>query len=231
MKPVEEVETGAIRAEEEFSGSYEMKEVQEEKYLGDIVSGDGKNRKNMIARKNKVTGIINQIMTKLEEVCFGKHYFQVAVLWRNSYLISSLPTNAEAWYGVSQSDVDILERVDESLLRRILEAPVSTPIEMLYLELGVVPIRFKMMERRLNFLWYILHEDEETLINMFLQAQLKSPVHGDWGQTCYKDLEELDISLTISDIERMPEQSLRRLVKEKTDMKALDYLNHLKVTI
>ena len=82
MKPVEEVETGAIRAEEEFSGSYEMKEVQEEKYLGYIVSGDGKNLKNMIARKNGGTGIVNQIMTKLEEVCFDKHYFQVAVLWR-----------------------------------------------------------------------------------------------------------------------------------------------------
>ena len=63
---------------------------------------------------------------------------------------------------------------------------------------------------------------------MFLQAQLKSPVHGDWGQTCYKDLEELDISLTINDIERMSEQSFRRLVKEKTDLQALDYLNHLK---
>ena len=99
---------------------------------------------------------------------------------------------------------------------------------MLYLELGVIPIRFKIIERRLNFLWYILHEDEETLINMFLQAQLKSPVHGDWGQTCYKDLEELDISLTINDIERMSEQSFRRLVKEKTDLQALGYLNHLK---
>ena len=182
----------------------------------------------MIARKNKGTGIINQIMTKLEEVCFGKHYFQVAVIWRNSYLISSLLTNAEAWYGVSQSDVDILERVDESLIRRILEAPVSTPIEMLYLELGVVPIRFKMMERRLNFLWYILHEDEESLIKMFLQAQLKSPVHGDWGQSVHKDIEDLAISLTISDVERMPEQTFRRIVKEKTDLKALEYLNNLK---
>ena len=85
-----------------------------------------------------------------------------------------------------------------------------------------------MMERRLNFLWYILHEDEESLIKMFLQAQLKSPVHGDWGQSCYKDLEDLDISLTISDVERMPEQPFRKIVKEKTDLKALEYLNKLK---
>ena len=84
------------------------------------------------------------------------------------------------------------------------------------------------MERRLNFLWYILHQDEESLVNMFLKAQLDSPVHGDWGQSCYKDLEELGIPLTTSEIERMPEQQFRKIVKEKTDLKALEYLNHLK---
>ena len=78
-----------------------------------------------------------------------------------------------------------------------------------------------MMERRLNFLWYILHEDEESLIKMFLQAQLKSPVHGDWGQSVYKDLEDLDISLSISDVKRMPEQTFRKIVNEKTELKRL----------
>ena len=84
------------------------------------------------------------------------------------------------------------------------------------------------MERRLNFLWYILHEDEESLVNMFLKAQLNSPVHGDWGQSCFRDLEELMIPLTICEIERMPEQKFRRIVKEKTELKAVEYLNDLK---
>jgi hypothetical protein len=228
MKTVEEAETGAIENVEEFSGSHKMKEVLEERYLGDIVSSDGRNHKNMVARKNKGIGIVNQIMTKLEDVCFGRYYFKVAVVWRNTYLISSLLTNAEAWYCLTKADVDILESVDESLLRTILEAPVSTPIEMLYLELGVVPIRFKIEERRLNFLWYILHEDEESLISMFLQAQMENPVPGDWAQTCIQNLEDLNITMTIRDIKVMPEQTFRRIIKEKTELKALEYLNHLK---
>ena len=48
---MEEAETGAIENVEEFSGSHEMKEVQEERYLGDIISSDGRNHKNMVARK------------------------------------------------------------------------------------------------------------------------------------------------------------------------------------
>ena len=117
MKTVEEIETGLNKQVDEHSGLFTMEEVKSEKYLGDIISSDGKNLKNMMSRKNKGTGIVNQIMTKLEEVCFGHYHFQVAVIWRSTYLISSLLTNAEAWYNVTQADKEIL---DENLLRRIL---------------------------------------------------------------------------------------------------------------
>ena len=207
IETVTDIETGSCEEEEQFKGIHEMKQVESKKYLGDIVSNDGKNHKNMMSGKNRGIGIVTQIMTKLEEVCFGKYYFQVAVIWRNTYLISSLLTNAEAWYNVLQADVDILESVDEDLMRKILEAPVSTPIEMLYLELGVVPIRYKIKERRLNFLWYILNEDDESMINMVLRKQLEIPVPGDWGNSCKKDLEEIGIDMTFNEIRKMKEET------------------------
>ena len=79
---------------------------------------------------------------------------------------------------------------------------------MLYLELGVVPIRFIIVERRLNFLWYILHEDSESLINMVLKKQLETPVPGDWGQACQKNLKELDIQMSMRDMENINEESI-----------------------
>ena len=160
MDSVTDIETGRVEKVEECTGSHEMKKVEQEKYHGDIVSSDGKNHKNMLSRKNRGTGVVTQIMTKLEEVCFGKYFFQVAIIWRSTYLISSLLTNAEAWFNVIQTDIDLLESVDEGLLRKILETPSSTPIEILYLELGVIPIRYIIKERRINFLWYILNEDK-----------------------------------------------------------------------
>ena len=68
------------------------------------------------------------------------------------------------------------------MLRRIPETPVSTPKEMLYLEMGVVPIRFIIKMRRLNFPQYMLKEDEDSLVHSVLKAQLKTPSPGDWGQ-------------------------------------------------
>ena len=144
-----------------------METVDFERYLGDIISSDGKNTKNIDVRKNRGIGVVNQVMDILEEICFGKYHFQVAMILRNSLLISSLLTNAEAWYNLSNAEVTDLEKVDEDLLRKVLESPVSTPREMLYLELGVSPIRNIIRSRRLNFLHYILHEEKQSLMYKF----------------------------------------------------------------
>ena len=105
LETVSEVATGLCKQLDEESGLHEIKEVEDEKYLGDIVTSDGKNHKNMLARRNRGIGVVTQIMTKLEDICVGKYFFQVAVIWRNTYLISSLLTNAEAWFNVIQTDV------------------------------------------------------------------------------------------------------------------------------
>ena len=51
-------------------------------------------------------------MTMIENIPFGKFYFEVAVILRNSLLISSLLSNSEAWYNVTKSELNLLETVD-----------------------------------------------------------------------------------------------------------------------
>ena len=96
MEEVSEVETGRVSIKEEHAGATKMEEIKEEKYLGDIISEDGKNMKNVLARQNKGWGIVTQIMSILEEICFGRYFFEVAGILRNSLLISTLLTNSEA---------------------------------------------------------------------------------------------------------------------------------------
>ena len=229
LQEVSEVETGKTILIDEHDGEHEMKEVNHEKYLGDILSSDGKNAKNFAAIKSRGHGIVNQIMSMLEGICFGKFYFEVAMTLRESLLISSLLTNSESWYNLTLSDMRELESVDEILLRTVLECPMSTPREMLYLELGVIPIRFQIMIRRLNFLQYILFEDKNSLIHQVLKTQLSHPTFNDWGQTVVNDLEKLDRKLDVSDVENLPVATYQRLVKESALNQALKYLNGLKV--
>ena len=90
MKTVTEVETGSCKQVEEYSGTHVMEEVQAEKYLGDILSNDGKNVKNITARRNRGTEIVSQIMEKLNDICFGKHFFKVAIILRNSQRLGTV---------------------------------------------------------------------------------------------------------------------------------------------
>ena len=68
-------ETGVDEIEDICEGTEVMEEKMDEKYLGDIISRDGKNIKNVKSRVAKGRGIINKIMTILEGIPFGK--FQV----------------------------------------------------------------------------------------------------------------------------------------------------------
>ena len=102
---------------------------------------------------------------------------------RNSLLINSLLTNSEAWQNLTEQDIGNLERVDETLLCKILETPITTPQEILYFEFGVIPIRFIIKSKRLNFLKYLVSEPSDSLVSQVLEAQLKHPTRNDWGQT------------------------------------------------
>ena len=111
-----------------------MEEAAEEKYLGDIISKDGRNMKNIKARVNKGTGIVKKIMMLLDGMPFGKYYFEIAMILRNCLLVSSVLNNSEAWYNLTNAELDYLETVDLMFLRNVLQTPKSTPKEMLYLE-------------------------------------------------------------------------------------------------
>ena len=59
---------------------------------------------------------------------------------RNSILLSSLLFSSEAWYNVTQKQIQDLEMADETLLRKIFAAHSKTPKELLYTESGNVPV-------------------------------------------------------------------------------------------
>ena len=103
-----------------------MHTIKHEKYLGDILSSDGKNDMNIQNRVAKGIGNVTKVMNMLEKVTLGSHYFETAMLLRNSIVISALLTNAESWHGITIQQVNKLESVDKLLLRKILKTPVST---------------------------------------------------------------------------------------------------------
>ena len=149
-----------------------MKIKNEQTYLGDLISADGTHTKKVQQRSNKGLGVINQIMGILESTFSGKYYFEIALVLRESLFLSSILLNSEAWVNYSEKDVRILEQCDEILLTKILDCDSKSSNALKYLELGVVPIRFQIMRRKLGFLQYILKQEKDSMIFNVLKVTL-----------------------------------------------------------
>ena len=227
---VDSTKTGFDNLDDRQTEPHKMEVIGKDKYLGDVISTTGKNTDNVIARKEKSNGIVKQIIAILEDICFGPFHFEVAVILRDSLFLSSVLVNSEAWYDLTDADIEVLEQADENLLRKILEAPISTPKCMLYLETGCKPVRYIVMTRRLMFFHYILNEEENSLISRFYRSQVKNPYDGDWCTTVMANLEELEILIDAEQIKECSKNQFKTLVDKCITKAALAYLNREKGT-
>ena len=128
--------------------------------------------------------------------------------------------NLEAWYNLTEAELNLLETIDLTFLRKLLQAPKGTPKEMLFLETGCTPFRELIRERRLSFLHYILNEDKQSMVHRFFQTQMKYPNRRDWVTTVLKDLEYLDLGdMSMEEINKLKKgffmQKVKRTINDK----------------
>ena len=231
VKNIKQMDISKSTLEDIYDGDHEIEDSYEEKYLGDVISKSGKNAKNIEARAKKGLGIMKQILSILEELCFGKHFFTVFKILRESLFLNSILLNSEVWYNMKKTDIEELEKVDNILLKKVLEVPSSTPTAILHLELGTVPIRFILKTRRLMFLHYVLQEDENSLLYKFLMAQIETPKEGDWWLSVLQDINDLKLEVTLHEIKNMTKETFKTRVKLAASQDALKWLNSQKLKL
>ena len=193
----------------------EMLTVSSDVYLGDEISSDGSNKLNIQRRVSKGVGIISQLMNLLETTSVGKHYFKIALLLRDSIFLNSILTNSEVWYGVTKSEIEQLESVDRTLLRRIFRLPISTPISGLYLESGCMRIGTILKARRINFLHYLLNQPKEGMLSKFFYAQWQHSSRLDWTEQVKMDLFDFGLPRDLELLESRSTNNFKNLIKKK----------------
>ena len=85
-----------------------MKSSKTEKYLSDLISTQLNNKKIISERKNKGIGYNTQIMSLLNDISLGSHYFDIGKVLREAMLINGMLFNADAWYDLTLQDISAL---------------------------------------------------------------------------------------------------------------------------
>ena len=215
MQEMQDFETGGMKWQDTLDSLMELSHVDSEKYLGQILSSDGTNTKNIQKIKNKGIGIQNKIIQMLDHMPAGMFHFEVAIILRNAYLISSILSSSEIWYDMKQHEYDQLEYVDQILIKNLFNCSNSVPSDLLFLELGLVPIKQIIQMRRCLYLHHLLNQNKNSLLFKFFMAQLENKQQGDWASQVLTDLENFQIHLELQEIQNMSNLKFKSLVKEK----------------
>ena len=106
-------------------------------------------------------------------------------------LLNGILFNSEAWHWVTKHNIRELEKIDKDLLRRIFKAHSKTPLEFLYLESGVISIKWILAQRRVNYLKTVMEKDTKELVRKVLDAQKLIPTNGDFIKLVEQDIKDL----------------------------------------
>ena len=191
-----------------------MKNSTKEKYLGDYLSSSGKVKDTIEERVAKGYGIVAEILAMLEEIPLGSYRLDMGLKLRQAMLLNGVLFNSEAWHGVTKDDIHQLEKVDECLLRSLLQSHPKCPIEFLYLETGSTSIGHIVSSRRIMYLRTILRREDEELVKRVLREQEKNTTPGDFIQLVEDDLKKYNLAFNEEFIKHSKEENFKALVQK-----------------
>ena len=174
--------------------------------------------------KNKSIGVIRKIRNTLKSMNLKQYYFECALILMNVMLRGTILYAADMYYALKENELRQIEMIEEGYMRKIFKTTKGCPITSLYFHLGQTPARFEILKIRLLYLKYILEQPEESSINKMLKLQLEQPTTGDWASTCLKDLEYINVNLTIDEIRKISKPKYTSILKQRISEVALSYL-------
>ena len=117
----------------EYEGEVPDGRVEEQKYLGFVLSDKGNNMVNINHIKKKAKGIIRRIFNRLNSLNLQRYYFECALVFMNTMLRSSIIFACETYYNLKESEIGQLERIEAEFLRELLKTGKGCHITQLYL--------------------------------------------------------------------------------------------------
>ena len=146
-----------------FARDKALDNVKEIVYLGDIVEGSGKHTNNILNRVSRGKRIVNDIFSILENLYLGPHFFQVALLLRETMLLSSVLYNACIWYNVSSREIKELNTIDKCFFTRLFKVASSANFVSFFLETREMEIE---MHINVSCIFLTSLTDQETKLFM-----------------------------------------------------------------
>ena len=133
-----------------------MKQVDVACHLGDHFNRQGNNSDLREERVTKAKGTIIELCSLCKGINIENKQIESMLLLYKTVFISRLTYNCEAWSNLTPKDYLTLQASQLTYLRNVLKDSKATQIAAMYLELGILPVRYEIEMRQLLFLKRLL---------------------------------------------------------------------------
>lgn len=206
-----------------------LKRSAKAKYLGDILTPDGKIDETIAHRKSAVTGITAELSTIMDEV--GETRIEALIQYHNGIIIPKMLTNAETWSNISKQNIIELEKIQNTTIKRLLRLPKGTPSNGLRAELGLHSMKWRILKKKLMYIHKIINYPDENLTkNVLLQQRLiPSP---SWLSKLQEECQTIGIELDFDQIALTGKQKwvvyIDKIIKKSEEEELVEWMKDSK---
>ena len=202
------------RREEWQFGEEKIKKCESYKYLGDVITNNGKNKENIAERKRKAIATTISINTIAGNEVLNRIETPVLLDLHEKITIPSLLNNAEAWE-LTITDLKEIEQIEITSLKNLFNLPTHTPTSAVVFTLGTLYTEIRIHRKQLIYLHRILNRENEHWTIKILQTL--GDLNIGWHKAIKTILNQYGLEENFDNIRRIPPQIWKTLVKEATE--------------
>ena len=195
-------------------GDLSIQESNSYKYLGDILTNDGKNSKNLESRKNKLLASSAQINSIASSDVLRLMETTVLMELHEKVNIPGLLTNSESW-NLLKGEAQELERMEIQILKHLFDLPIHTPTPAIIFTLGTLYTNLRVHQKQLIYLHKILKKFDGHWTKRTLEILEKKNIG--WSKKIKETLEEYGLPTDFSVIKTIPRRTWIRNVTVKIE--------------
>ena len=196
-------------------GDLKIQEASLYKYLGDVVTSDGRNSKNLEARQNNSLITTVTIISIAESEVMRNIGTRVLIEMHEEKNLSRLLTNAESWT-LNQGEKTKLEKIEIQSLEYLFDLPAHTPTPAIIFAFGLLYTNIRVDKKRFLYLHRILNRDNDNYTRLTLQTLQEMDIG--WAKNVKEALSVYGLPNDFAEIQRTHIRQWERMVSQRTEI-------------
>ena len=187
---------------------------QNYKYLGEVISRDGKNIENLKDKIGKVKSVVFEALTCARSRIMQRIGTRVSLKLHETVIMPTLLYGCETWT-LDSKEMSLVERTDLWTLKKLFGLPPTTPTPAVRFITGTLYMNVRIGIKQLIYLQQLLRKEDDQWIRDALMT-LKEDGTG-WAKTIQHTLEQWELESDWEIIATKPVNTWKREVHQAAE--------------